>query len=82
MTLERINEIWEKLRRLDSTFGRELDLELRKDHDEREKIEELIPKTFYANLPFPKRIEFLVNQWNRAIRLLNEKEEENEREER
>ena len=42
----------------------------------KEKIECLLPKTFYAGLPLERRIELLVKQWNKLLLLINTQLEE------
>ena len=37
----------------------------------------LLPTTFYAGLPFEQRLQFLVKQWNRLIKVNQELENEN-----
>lgn len=46
--------------------------------DENDSIVKALPPTFYADLPLYKRVEFMWEQWNRAIKCLQELEIKND----
>jgi hypothetical protein len=58
-------------------FIHELELLIQKA-DENDSIVKALPPTFYADLPLYKRVEFMWEQWNRAIKCLQELELQND----
>mgnify|MGYP001565147027 CR=1 FL=1 len=44
--------------------------------DQYNEILDLIPETFYSDLTLPERVKLLVNQGNKAIKILNQLDED------